>query len=57
MSRPKMGAAGRRQPAPTARQSNSTWKRSTKRAQPVSPAAVRAALQFYAPSAAPRRRG
>ena len=56
MTGPEKGAAGRRQPAPTAEKKNRTRKRSTKRAQPVSPAAVRATLQFYAPSAVPRRR-
>lgn len=56
MTRPKMGAAGRRAPAPTAEQTKRGGKRSTLRAQRVSPQAVRAALQFYAPSAVPRRR-
>ena len=51
----KGGAAGRGQPAPTARDKRGGGKRSTAWAQQVSPAQVRAVMQFYAPSAVPRR--
>lgn len=58
MNMPRMGAAGRGrgQPAPTAKDTQRTGKRTSKRAQRVSPQAVRAWLEFYAPTSAMRRR-